>query len=137
MLGRERELAQLLDGLDSLASGRGCLTLVTGEPGIGKTRLADELCSRARERGARCVWGAAWDGGGAPAYWPWIQVLRALRAELGAPDARLVRDLGPLADEVSGDDDGDPEVVRFRRFDALRAVLAAASANAPLVVVLD
>lgn len=68
MIGRERELELLLEGLDALPSGRGRLFLLTGEPGIGKTRLADELSKRATERAAHCVWGAAWDGGGAPAY---------------------------------------------------------------------
>ena len=59
MLGRERELELLLEGLDGLAAGRGRLFLLTGEPGIGKTRLADELCARASARGAVCAWGAA------------------------------------------------------------------------------
>jgi hypothetical protein len=140
MIGRERELELLLTGLDGLRSGRGRLFLLTGEPGIGKTRLADELCERAAARSAHCAWGAAWDGGGAPAYWPWIQALRALRAHFGDPDTRLQRDLGPLWGEGAGDDDEharDPEMVRFRRFDALRAVLASASSNAPVVLVLD
>ncbi len=140
MLGRERELEQLTGGLGVLAAGRGRLYLLTGEAGIGKTRLADELCQRATARGARCAWGAAWDGGGAPAYWPWIQVLRSLRAHLPAPDARLRRDLGSLWDEDLSDPDvdaRDPDMLRFRRFDALRAVLSAASAGAPLVLVLD
>src|SRR5688572_14649071 len=140
MIGRERELDLLLEGLDALPSGRGRLFLLAGEPGIGKTRLADELCKRATERGAHCAWGAAWDGGGAPAYWPWIQALRALRVHFGEPDTRLRRDLGPLWDEGAGEDDEhgrDPEMVRFRRFDALRAVLASASARAPVVLVLD
>lgn len=43
MIGRERELELLLEGLDALPSGRGRLFLLAGEPGIGKTRLADEL----------------------------------------------------------------------------------------------
>jgi predicted ATPase len=88
MIGRERELELLLEGLDALPSGRGRLFLLTGEPGIGKTRRADELSKRATERAAHCVWGAAWDGGEAPAYWPWIQALRALRVHFGQPDAR-------------------------------------------------
>ena len=77
-VGRERELQELLRGLDQAATGRGGLVLIRGEPGIGKSRLADELATRARERGVRVLWGRAWTDAGAPPYWPWIQVLRSL-----------------------------------------------------------
>ena len=95
LVGRERELELLREGLAALASGRGSLFFLTGEPGIGKTRLADELAAHAARAGATVAWGAAWDGGGAPAYWPWIEVVRALRPLVPAPDERLRRDLGP------------------------------------------
>src|SRR5207244_1165816 len=51
-VGRERELAELLTGLEDALSGRGRLFLISGEPGIGKSRLADELANRAALRGA-------------------------------------------------------------------------------------
>ena len=76
-VGRERELSELAAALDGLDSGRGTLFLVSGEPAIGKTRLADELAAGAAARGVSVAWGAAWDGGGAPLLWPWIQVPRA------------------------------------------------------------
>src|SRR5262249_34427221 len=61
-----------------------------------------------------------------------------LRAVVPAPDEGLRRDLGPLWEgEAAAPAEGDPELLRFRRFDALRAVLAAAAARAPLVVILD
>ena len=91
-VGRERELAELLGALEDALAGRGRLVLVAGEPGIGKSRLADELIRRARARGARVLVGRCWEAGGAPAYWPWVQSLRAyvretepeaLRAQLG------------------------------------------------------
>ena len=46
MVGRERDLASLLSGLDNAASRRGRLFLISGEPGVGKTRLADEVARR-------------------------------------------------------------------------------------------
>jgi len=75
-VGRERELAELRSALDDTSSGRGRLFMLSGEPGIGKTRLADELAGEAASRGMWVVWGRCWEGGGAPAYWPWIQVIR-------------------------------------------------------------
>jgi predicted ATPase len=77
-VGREREMEALLTGLEDAASGRGRLFVLAGEPGIGKSWLADELASAARTRGFRVLWGRCWEAGGAPAYWPWVQMLRSL-----------------------------------------------------------
>jgi serine/threonine protein kinase len=92
-VGREPELTQARDCLDAALSGRGQLLLLVGEPGIGKTRTAEELTTWARMRGAQVLWGRCYEGEGAPAYWPWVQIIRAyvhdhtpeeLRAEMGA-----------------------------------------------------
>ena len=48
-----------------------------GEPGIGKTELARAFAQAARNDGALVLWGSAWEDGGAPPYWPWVQVLRS------------------------------------------------------------
>ena len=71
------ELAELVTGLEDAFAGRGRLFLLAGEPGIGKSRLAEELTAHARARGARVLVGRCWEAGGAPAYWPWVQSLRA------------------------------------------------------------
>src|SRR5262249_51431325 len=78
-VGRERELAELGDGLDAALGGGGRLFLVSGERGIGKTRLVDELSAVAAAQGALVLWGRCWEGGGAPAYWPWLQLIRGYR----------------------------------------------------------
>src|SRR6202140_1101294 len=83
-VGRERELAELISACECGADSDTHLFLISGEPGIGKTRLADELASRAKARGLQVLWGRCWEGGGAPAYWPWIQVVRSF---LGALDS--------------------------------------------------
>ena len=76
-VGREAEFAQLAAGLDDALAGRGRLFFLVGEPGIGKSRLADELTRRARQRGVQILVGRCWEAGGAPAYWPWVQSLRS------------------------------------------------------------
>src|SRR3954466_14202952 len=78
LVGYDNELRALEDLLEQALMRRGRLALIAGEPGVGKTRLADELGAVGGARGAQVVWGRAWSAGGAPPYWPWIQVLRAL-----------------------------------------------------------
>jgi predicted ATPase len=110
-VGRERELRELMAGLDDAVAGRGRLFLIVGEPGIGKSRLTDELAEQARERGLRVLSGRCWEAGGAPTYWPWVQGLRtyvrdqppeALHGQLGAGAAELAQIL-PEVREVLGD----------------------------------
>ena len=76
--GRVSQLAVAVGCLDDLDRSRGALLLLTGEAGIGKTRLAEEVLALARVRGWRGVWATAWQGDGAPPLWPWVQVLRQI-----------------------------------------------------------
>src|SRR5260221_12088585 len=78
LVGRTREIAELSASVRAAEEGHGGLCLLAGEPGIGKTRLADEVSRIAAERGFQAKWGRCWEVGGAPAYWPWIQILRGL-----------------------------------------------------------
>ena len=90
-VGRERELSELRASLASVAGGRGQLFCLIGEPGIGKTRLTEEIAAEAERGGAKVAWGRCWEGGGAPAYWPWMQALRhcATTIDSRAADATL------------------------------------------------
>jgi len=56
-VGRQQEMAQLKAALDEALSGQGRLVMLTGDPGIGKTRTAQELASHAEEKGAVVLWG--------------------------------------------------------------------------------
>ena len=148
-VGRERELAALTAGLDGALAGRGALFLVSGEPGIGKSRLADELATRARARGAHVLWGRCWEAGGAPAYWPWVQSLRSYIRDLDEEElpSLLVRgaaELSQLVPEVrevvsvsSVPASADPETARFRLFEAVAGFLRSGGEMWPLVLVLD
>jgi predicted ATPase len=98
-VGRQAELKGLCEGLAAALAGRGGLFLLTGEPGIGKTRLADELADRARAEGATILWGRCWEGDGAPAFHPWRRVIQSY-AE-GADAESLRCDLGRTAADVA------------------------------------
>ncbi len=148
-VGRERELAELHEALDEALGGRGALVLVSGEPGIGKSRLADELIRQARARGAQILVGRCWEAGGAPAYWPWVQALRPLvehaqaeqlRRELGtraAELAQLLPELRELIPDLPEPPALESDVGRFRLFDAVAGFLGSASQRRALVLVLD
>jgi DNA-binding SARP family transcriptional activator len=148
-VGRDRELAELIAGLDGAFASHGRLVLIAGEPGIGKSRLADALMEHARSRGAAVIVGRAWEAGGAPAYWPWIQALRvhlgetepdALRAQLGSGAAVLAQLLPELRERLPDIEEPPPlegEGARFRLFEAARSFLRNAAEGRPLVVALD
>src|SRR3954451_19088392 len=112
-VGRARELAELQDALGEAAAGRGGLVVVTGEPGIGKTRLLQELSDQAAGD-FDVLSGRCWEEGGAPAYWPWIQAIRA-----GSGDFESI---AAFAGERAGQG-RDPESVRFALFDAVSRFL--------------
>jgi len=75
-VGRDDVLAELRHLVDEAVAGRGHLTLLAGEAGIGKTTMLTAAAGYAESRGARVAWGWGWPGEGAPGYWPWIQVMR-------------------------------------------------------------
>jgi AAA ATPase domain len=146
-VGRARELAELELGLDDALTGHGRLFLLSGEAGIGKTRLCDELAIRASDRGLRVRWGRCWEVGGAPAYWPWMQLLRTLLrdAQPHAPE-RHVRDvLARILPELAGSRttpasdtrQSDSAEERFQLFDAVTSTLREAGEHAALLVILD
>jgi DNA-binding SARP family transcriptional activator len=148
-VGREQELSELLAGLADALAGGGRLFLLRGEPGIGKSRLAEEVIAQARARGAQVLVGRCWEAGGAPAYWPWVQALRAyiecttpdaLRSELGAHGAyltQLLPELRELLPELSEPPALESESARFRLFEAALLFLRRAAAARPVVLVLD
>jgi DNA-binding SARP family transcriptional activator len=148
-VGRERELGELLGGLAAALAGSGRLFLISGEPGIGKSRLLEQLAGQARERGAEVLVGRCWEAGGAPAYWPWVQVLRAcvrdrdpelVRGQLGrgaADLAQILPELHELYGQLPAPPSGDPEGARFRLFEAATSFLRAVALTKPLLIVID
>jgi DNA-binding SARP family transcriptional activator/tetratricopeptide (TPR) repeat protein len=124
-VGRDAEVAALRAHLDATAAGSGRVVLVEGEPGIGKTRLAEEVATDAAARGFLVVWGRCTEGGGAPPLWPWAQILRA------AGDDRN------LADLVAQQTRLDPQAARGQLNQTLTDLLRDQASAQPLLLVLD
>jgi len=148
MVGRERELAQARDLWKKAISGKGQMLLVSGEPGIGKTRLVRELVTQVKVSGGKSLVGTCYAEGGVP-YAPFAQILRqALQngsnASLSLPEFVLA-DLLTLAPalrlrypqvEPSPALD-DPRAQQHRLFENLVIFCTALSDRAPLLLVLE
>ncbi len=143
LVGRDVEFGQVMLAVDEARTSTR-VVLVEGEPGIGKTRLLEEAANQAAARGATVLWGRAFEGGAAPAFWPWLPPLRSLVDRLD-PDAELSPQLASLAAATSRVDAGNgtdaaPAVTdptRFQLFDAVTGLIAQTSAEQPLMLVLD
>ena len=149
-VGRQREMGDLKAALEETLSGRGHLVMLVGEPGIGKTRTAQELATYAGLRGAQVLWGRCYEEQGAPPYWPWVQAIRSyvrdigpeqLRSDMGAGAADIAEVVSDINDRIPGLNPppqlDSPEQARFRLFDSITAFLKTASQRKPLVLVLD
>ena len=145
-VGRKREMAELTSVLEDAMSGRGRLVMLAGEPGIGKTRTAQELAVLAEQRGAQVLWGWCYEGEGPPPYWPWVQPMRTYVQQAAAE--QLAAEMGPGAAEIVTEIRGklpsletptvlDPESARFRLFDSITTFLKNAAQRQPLMLVLD
>jgi predicted ATPase len=139
LIGRGRELEELDGTLVSAEAGRGALRIVVGEPGIGKTRLADEVAGRAAARKFFVAWGRAWETGGAPPYWPWVELLRPVAEAFADTPPRVAALLDGGAHRASPGDGThmDSERERFELFDEVGSWLRACSRRAPLLLIFD
>ena len=124
-IGRRRELGDLLNALVGAPLAPGPVSLITGSPGIGKTRLASELSTLARDQNFQVAWGYGPDEVGAPPYWPWTQVIRQILGRARGTDLATL-----VLEEPEGAD-------RFELFDATAAMIRSAACEQPLLIVLD
>ena len=119
MAGRDQDLSALERALAGAESGMPSYAVLTGEPGIGKTRLAAEIALRARDRGARVLLGRCSQNDGAPPLWPWRSVLEGIGVDL-APDA-------------TAEDEG----AQFRAWERITGAVRSVAREHTTVVVLD
>jgi DNA-binding winged helix-turn-helix (wHTH) protein len=127
-VGREASLALARAALDRARAGRAQALVLAGEPGIGKTRTAEELAATAAAQGARVCTARCTAADGAPALWPWVQLARALAPGSADPPSDLLRH--DAASPASAQE-------RFALFEAVAAWLRGVAAARPLVLVLD
>ena len=140
-VGRNGELSLLESRLQAAARGEGGLVLIAGEPGIGKTRLLQEIRDRARSGGWVVLTGSAYDTEGMPPYLPFLEALRQHSGALAGTD--VLREIAARSSDIPLPSDLDPgslalltvpaagpEAERYRFFEAVcQAFLAIASTS--------
>jgi DNA-binding CsgD family transcriptional regulator len=149
-VGRQSEIATLIARLDDAEAGRGGVLLLSGEPGIGKTRSARVFAGIAEARGVRVLWGHCYEGDWAPPYAPWTEAIASSLHATGPDSARelldeqsrtslatLVPDLAPADGAGAVPVALGPEEERFRLYDAVVRLLLGLGETAPVLVVLD
>lgn len=149
IVGRQAEIAALSESVDLATRGRLTLTLLIGDPGIGKTHLLDLVASRAHAAGAVVLRGGAFDAEGMPPYLPFLEALGRhirvtpppeLRAQAGALApvlASILPELPGRLGEMAAPYPLPAEQSRLRLYEAVATLLAAIAAEQPLVLILD
>ncbi|MEU8381832.1 AAA family ATPase [Streptosporangium sp. NPDC048865] len=142
LVGRADELATLRRTLGPALTGGSGIGVVEGEPGVGKTRLLEEIAAEADRQGALVLWGRCLDGDGTPSMWPWMHAIGALLDDLAAPERERwhAGELGRLV--APPDDVGALTTIpdsgsRFRLFEQVITVIGESSARRPVLLLLD
>ena len=149
-VGRHREIEAIEQAFAETVAGTGRVFMLAGEPGIGKTRVAQRASSLLGQRGALVLWGRCYESDSAPPYWPWAQVIRAyaatrstreLQEEMGEGASDIAEIVPDLYSQLPGlkrpSRSGIPDAARFRLFQSVQAFLERATQNRPLVLVLE
>ncbi len=148
-VGRDAEFELLRGLLDGAIAGKGGVGLIEGEPGIGKTRMVEELVTYARVRGARVLTTSCQEADAVPAFWPFAEAIRSYiggidpvglawqLGERGSELARLVPELPELVPSVQAPAPLEGDESRFQMFEAVAGFLEGISRSRPLLLVLD
>jgi tetratricopeptide (TPR) repeat protein len=148
-VGREPELKQLQSAFDGAMSGQGALMMVTGEPGIGKTALCEQLSTYVTLRGGRTLVGHCYEAGSLSLpYLAFVEALRSyvlsrdakdLREELGSGAADVARIISEIRErlKIRPRPQKDPEEERYRLLQGVSEFLSNAANVQPMLVVLE
>jgi tetratricopeptide (TPR) repeat protein len=148
-VGREPELKQLQSAFDGAISGQGALMMVTGEPGIGKTALCEQLSTYVTLRGGRTLVGHCYEAGSLSLpYLAFVEALRSyvlsretkdLREELGSGAADVARIISEIRErlKIRLRTQKDPEEERYRLLQGVSDFLSNAANVQPMLIVLE
>jgi predicted ATPase len=118
-------MGELVGALHDASEGQGRLVMLVGEPGIGKTRTAEEFAAYAQKQGSQVLWGRCHEQQGVPPFWPWVQAIRAyirgrepeqLQSEMGAGASiisEIVPDINLVLPDLKSGDPTSPDQARF------------------------
>src|SRR5947209_11157315 len=149
LFGRRHELAALWSQLEATIAGRLHVALVAGEPGIGKTRLLQEIAEGAGQVGALVLRGGASAAEAMPPYLPFLEALGSYirtapieqlrtQADSIAPIlATILPELPLRLGELATSYPLPPEQTRLRLYEAVGMFLAAIAVKNPLLLLLD
>src|SRR5437588_4282697 len=149
IVGRQRELALVMNQYEAARHGQVQVVLLAGEPGIGKTRLLDEIARQTAQDGATILRGGASEAEGMPPYLPFVEALGRyiqaapldlLRAQVAAAPqvlATVLPELITRLGELPSFAPLPPEQTRFRLYEAIGMFLEAVGAPHALVLTLD
>ena len=146
LIGRARESATFDEQLDRLFEGETRVAVVSGEAGIGKTRMLEAFRARATDRGARVHWGESYEAEATGAYRPVATLVRSIIGDAGAHAsaelARERRQLAILIPELAESPDREDAATvvgdrQLRLFDSVTNLVRSAATDHPLVLLLD
>ena len=137
-VGRSAAMARVQRCLEQARAGRGRIVALAGEPGIGKTQLAEVAADKASELGMLSAWGYCREHETAPPFWPFVQLLRGSLRAGGSSASRTAVDsaLSALTPERSSAGWGS-DATGYRLLEGVAHALLKMADDAPLLLVLD
>lgn len=148
-VGRQQTLSQLKDGLQLSKNRHGQVMFLAGEPGIGKSRTAQEFATLAEESGAEVFFSWCDETQFAPPYWPWLRVVRSILEDetktdsfkhLGAGGpalASILPEIRQTFPDIGEMPDYSPERLTFEFTQAICSLLKQSSVQKNVVIFLD
>lgn len=136
-VGRELVMQRLRVALEDARDGQGSVVALIGEPGIGKTRAAEQLAVEAASAGMLVAWGHCQEAGDTPPLWPWAQLVRQLLEKLPTEGATAAAAAAAVAAAVAPAPASELNVSKDRVFSAVVDVLQRASKSVPCLLIVE